>query len=140
MSTVNSFVGVLANLIKLIDAQLARMGSSSHVRVLRSDSLPAGAAALSHLDSRDPWVKIPSDRVIEQMPDEVRRRVLALVLHELLHMLETICSPGDMKQVMQLESTIGAETGVGADKVHELHNVFEDGRIERTSYTWRTGF
>ena len=140
MSTVNSFVGVLANLIKLIDAHLARMGSSSHVRVLRSDSLPAGAAALSHMDARDPWVKIPSDRVIEQMPDEVRRRVLALVLHELLHMLETICSPAEMKQVMQLESTIGAETGVGADKVHELHNVFEDGRIERTSYSWRPGF
>ena len=140
MSNVNSFVGVLANLIKLIDAQLVRMGSSSHVRVLRSDSLPAGAAALSHLDSRDPWIKTPSDRVIEQMPDEVRRRVLALVLHELLHMLETLCSPGDMKQVMAIESAIGAETGVGADKVHELHNVFEDGRIERTSYSWRPGF
>ena len=140
MSNVNSFVGVLANLIKLIDAQLARMGSSSHVRVLRSDSLPAGAAALSHMDARDPWVKIPSDRVIELMPDEVRRRVLALVLHELLHMLETICSPAEMKQVMAIESAIGAETGVGADKVHELHNVFEDGRIERTSYSWRPGF
>ena len=134
------FLGVLANLIQLINNQLARMGSSSHVRVLRSDSLPAGAAALSHMDARDPWVKIPSDRVIEQMPDEVRRRVLALVLHELLHMLETICSPGDMKQVMAIESAIGAETGVGADKVHELHNVFEDGRIERTSYSWRPGF
>ena len=140
MSTVNIFVGVLANLIKLIDAQLARMGSNSHVRVLRSDSLPAGAAAISHMDARDPWIKIPSDRVIKQMPDEVRRKVLALVLHELLHMLETICSPGDMKQVMALESSIGAETGVGADKVHELHNVFEDGRIERTSYSWRPGF
>ena len=140
MSTVNIFVGVLANLIKLIDAQLARMGSNSHVRVLRSDSLPAGAAAISHMDARDPWIKIPSDRVIKQMPDEVRRKVLALVLHELLHMLETLCSPDEMKQVMQLESTIGAETGVGADKVHELHNVFEDGRIERTSYSWRPGF
>ena len=140
MSTVNIFVGVLANLIKLIDAQLARMGSNSHVRVLRSDSLPAGAAAISHMDARDPWIKIPSDRVIKQMPDEVRRKVLALVLHELLHMLETLCSPAEMKQVMQLESTIGAETGVGADKVHELHNVFEDGRIERTSYSWRPGF
>ena len=140
MSNVNSFVGVLANLIKLIDAQLVRMGSSSHVRVLRSDSLPAGAAAVSHMDARDPWIKIPSDKVISQLPDEVRRRVLALVLHELLHVLETLCSPGDMKQVMQLESTIGQETGVGADKVHELHNVFEDGRIERTSYSWRPGF
>ena len=140
MSNVNSFVGVLANLIKLIDAQLARMGSSSHVRVLRSDSLPAGAAAVSHMDARDPWIKIPSDRVINQMPDEVRRKVLALVLHELLHVLETLCSPAEMKQVMQLESTIGQETGVGADKVHELHNVFEDGRIERTSYSWRPGF
>ena len=140
MSTVNIFVGVLANLIKLIDAQLARMGSNSHVRVLRSDSLPAGAAAISHMDARDPWIKIPSDRVIKQMPDEVRRRVLALVLHELLHMLETLCSPGDMKQVMALEESIGQETGVGADKVHELHNVFEDGRIERTSYSWRPGF
>ena len=140
MSNVNSFVGVLANLIKLIDAQLARMGSSSHVRVLRSDSLPAGAAAVSHMDARDPWIKIPSDRVINQLPDEVRRRVLALVLHELLHVLETLCSPGDMKQVMALEESIGQETGVGADKVHELHNVFEDGRIERTSYSWRPGF
>lgn len=140
MSNVNSFVGVLANLIKLIDAQLVRMGSSSHVRVLRSDSLPAGAAAVSHMDARDPWIKIPSDRVLSQLPDEVRRRVLALVLHELLHVLETLCSPGDMKQVMQLESTIGQETAVGADKVHELHNVFEDGRIERTSYSWRPGF
>ena len=140
MSTVNIFVGVLANLIKLIDAQLARMGSNSHVRVLRSDSLPAGAAAISHMDARDPWIKIPSDRVIKQMPDEVRRRVLALVLHELLHMLETLCSPAEMKQVMALEESIGQETGVGADKVHELHNVFEDGRIERTSYSWRPGF
>ena len=140
MSNINSFVGVLANLIKLIDAQLVRMGSSSHVRVLRSDSLPAGAAALSHMDMRDPWIKIPSDRVIQQMPDEVRRKVLALVLHELLHMLETLCSPDEMKQVMELEESIGQETGVGADKVHELHNVFEDGRIERTSYSWRPGF
>ena len=140
MSTVNIFVGVLANLIKLIDAQLARMGSNSHVRVLRSDSLPAGAAALSHMDMRDPWIKIPSDRVIKQMPDEVRRKVLALVLHELLHMLETLCSPAEMNQVMALEESIGQETGVGADKVHELHNVFEDGRIERTSYSWRPGF
>ena len=140
MSNINSFVGVLANLIKLIDAQLARMGSSSHVRVLRSDSLPAGAAAVSHMDARDPWIKIPSDKVINQLPDEVRRRVLALVLHELLHVLETLCSPGDMKQVMALEESIGKETGVGADKVHELHNVFEDGRIERTSYSWRPGF
>ena len=140
MSNVNSFVGVLANLIKLIDAQLARMGSSSHVRVLRSDSLPAGAAAVSHMDMRDPWIKIPSDRVLSQLPDDVRRRVLALVLHELLHVLETLCSPGDMKQVMKLEESIGQETGVGADKVHELHNVFEDGRIERTSYSWRPGF
>ena len=140
MSTVNIFVGVLANLIKLIDNQLACMGSSSHVRVIRADNLPNGAAALSHMDARDPWIKIPSDRVLRQMPDEVRRRVLALVLHELLHMLETLCSPDEMKQVMQLESTIGQETGVGADKVHELHNVFEDGRIERTSYSWRPGF
>jgi len=45
-----------------------------------------------------------------------------------------------MKQVMALEESIGQETGVGADKVHELHNVFEDGRIERTSYSWRPGF
>ena len=134
------FLGVLANLVQLINNQLARMGSNARLIVLRSDSLPAGAAALSHMDARDPWIKIPSDRVIKQMPDEVRRKVLALVLHELLHMLETLCSPDEMKQVMQLESTIGQETGVGADKVHELHNVFEDGRIERTSYSWRPGF
>lgn len=134
------FLGVLANLIQLINNQLARMGSNARLIVLRSDSLPAGAAALSHMDARDPWIKIPSDRVLKQMPDEVRRKVLALVLHELLHMLETLCSPAETKQVMQLESTIGQETGVGADKVHELHNVFEDGRIERTSYSWRPGF
>ena len=134
------FLGVLANLVQLVNAQLARMGSNARLRVLRADNLPNGAAALSHMDARDPWIKIPSDRVLRQMPDEVRRKVLALVLHELLHMLETLCSPGDMKQIMQLESTIGQETGVGADKVHELHNVFEDGRIERTSYSWRPGF
>lgn len=134
------FLGVLANLVQLVNVQLARMGSNSQLRVIRADNLPNGAAALSHLDSRDPWIKIPSDRVLRQMPDEVRRKVLALVLHELLHMLETLCSPGDMKQVMKLEESIGAETGVGADKVHELHNVFEDGRIERTSYSWRPGF
>lgn len=134
------FLGVLANLIQLINNQLARMGSNSQLRVVRADNLPDGAAALSHMDMRDPWIKIPSDRVLKQMPDEVRRKVLALVLHELLHMLETLCSPGDMKQVMKLEESIGQETGVGADKVHELHNVFEDGRIERTSYSWRPGF
>ena len=134
------FLGVLANLIQLINNQLARMGSNSQLRVVRADNLPNGAAALSHLDMRDPWIKIPSDRVLKQMPEEVRRKVMALVLHELLHMLETLCSPGDMKQVMALESAIGAETGVGADAVHQLHNVFEDGRIERTSYSWRPGF
>ena len=134
------FLGVLANLIQLINNQLARMGSNSQLRVVRADNLPNGAAALSHLDTRDPWIKIPSDRVLRQMPDEVRRKVLALVLHELLHMLETLCSPGDMKQVMALESAIGAETGTSADAVHQLHNVFEDGRIERTSYSWRPGF
>lgn len=134
------FLGVLANLIQLINNQLARMGSNSQLRVIRADNLPNGAAALSHMDSRDPWIKIPSDRVLKKMPDEVRHKVLALVLHELLHMLETLCSPGDMKQVMKLEESIGQETGIGADKVHELHNVFEDGRIERTSYSWRPGF
>jgi len=134
------FLGVLANLIQLINNQLARMGSNSQLRVIRADNLPNGAAALSHLDARDPWIKIPSDRVLRQMPEEVRRKVLALVLHELLHMLETLCSPGDMKQVMKQEESIGQETGVGADAVHQLHNVFEDGRIERTSYSWRPGF
>ena len=134
------FLGVLANLIQLINAQLARRGSNAQLRIIRADNLPNGAAALSHLDMRDPWIKIPSDRVLKQMPEEVRRKVLALVLHELLHMLETLCSPDEMKQVMTLESAIGAETGVGADKVHELHNIFEDGRIERTSYSWRPGF
>lgn len=131
---------MLANLIQLINNQLARMGSSSHVRVVRADNLPNGAAALSHMDMRDPWIKIPSDRVLKQMPDEVRRKVLALVLHELLHMLETLCSPAEMKQVMKLEESIGQETGTSADAVHTLHNVFEDGRIERTSYSWRPGF
>lgn len=135
-----AFLGVLANLIQLINNQLARMGSSSHVRVVRADNLPNGAAALSHMDMRDPWIKIPSDRVLKQMPDEVRRKVLALVLHELLHMLETLCSPAEMKQVMKLEESIGQETGTSADAVHTLHNVFEDGRIERTSYSWRPGF
>ena len=134
------FLGVLANLVQLINAQLARRGSNAQLRLIRADNLPNGAAALSHLDMRDPWIKIPSDRVLKQMPEAVRRKVMALVLHELLHMLETLCSPDEMKQVMALESAIGAETGVGADKVHELHNVFEDGRIERTSYSWRPGF
>ena len=134
------FLGVLASLIQLINAQLARMGSNARLRVIRSDNLPNGAAALSHLDTHDPWIMIPSDRILGQMPEELRRKVMALILHELLHMLETLCSPDDMKYIMKLESTIGAETGVGADKVHELHNVFEDGRIERTSYSWRPGF
>lgn len=131
---------MLANLVQLINNQLARMGSSSQLRVIRADNLPSGAAALSHMDARDPWIKIPSDRVLKQMSEGVRRKVLALILHELLHMLETLCSPAEMKQVMQLESTIGQETGTSEDAVHQLHNVFEDGRIERTSYSWRPGF
>lgn len=131
---------MLANLIQLINNQLARRGSNSQLRVVRADNLPNGAAALSHLDMRDPWVKIPSDRILRQMPEKVRRKVLALILHELLHMLETLCSPDEMKQVMALESSIGAETGTSADAVHTLHNVFEDGRIERTAYSWRPGF
>ena len=134
------FLGVLANLVQLVNTQLARTGSNARLRVIRADNLPNGAAALSHLDMRDPWIKIPSDRVLKQMPEEVRRKVLALVLHELLHMLETLCSPAEMKQVMALESAIGAETSTSADAVHQLHNVFEDGRIERTSYSWRPGF
>ena len=134
------FLGVLANLIQLINNQLACMGSNARLRVVRADNLPNGAAALSHLDTRDPWIKIPSDRVLRQMPDEVRRKVLALVLHELLHMLETLCSSAEMKQVMKLEESIGQETGTSADAVHQLHDVFEDGRIERTSYSWRPGF
>lgn len=134
------FLGVLANLVQLINIRLRLLGSNAQLRVIRADSLPNGAAALSHLDMRDPWIKIPSDRVLKQMPEEVRRKVLALILHELLHMLETLCTPAEMKQVMALESAIGAETGTSADAVHQLHNVFEDGRIERTSYSWRPGF
>lgn len=135
-----AYLAILAGLVQLINIRLRLMGSNAQLRVIRADSLPNGAAALSHLDSRDPWIKIPSDRVLRQMPEEVRRKVLALVLHELLHMLETLCSPDEMKQVMALEEAIGQETGVGADAVHTLHNVFEDGRIERTSYSWRPGF
>lgn len=134
------FLGVLANLVQLINIRLRLMGSNAQLRVIRADSLPNGAAALSHMDMRDPWIKIPSDRVLKQMPEKVRRKVLALILHELLHMLETLCTPDEMKQVMALESAIGAETGTSADAVHQLHNVFEDGRIERTSYSWRPGF
>lgn len=135
-----AYLAILAGLVQLINIRLRLMGSNAQLRVIRADNLPNGAAALSHLDMRDPWVKIPSDRVLKQMPEEVRRKVLALVLHELLHMLETLCSPDEMKQVMQIESSIGAETGTSADAVHALHNVFEDGRIERTSYSWRPGF
>lgn len=135
-----AYLAILAGLVQLINIRLRLMGSNAQLRVIRADNLPNGAAALSHLDMRDPWIKIPSDRVLKQMPEEVRRKVLALVLHELLHMLETLCSPGDMKQVMALEESIGQETGTSADAVHQLHNVFEDGRIERTSYSWRPGF
>lgn len=135
-----AYLAILAGLVQLINIRLRLMGSNAQLRVIRADNLPNGAAALSHLDMRDPWIKIPSDRVLKQMPEEVRRKVLALVLHELLHMLETLCSPAEMKQVMALESSIGAETGTSADAVHQLHNVFEDGRIERTSYSWRPGF
>lgn len=135
-----AYLAILAGLVQLINIRLRLMGSNAQLRVLRSDNLPNGAAALSHLDMRDPWIKIPSDRVLKQMPEEVRRKVMALVLHELLHMLETLCTPAEMKQVMALESSIGAETGTSADAVHQLHNVFEDGRIERTSYSWRPGF
>ena len=135
-----AYLAILAGLVQLINIRLRLMGSNAQLRVIRADNLPNGAAALSHLDSRDPWIKIPSDRVLKQMPEEVRRKVLALVLHELLHMLETLCTPDEMKQVMALESAIGAETGTSADAVHQLHNVFEDGRIERTSYSWRPGF
>lgn len=135
-----AYLAILAGLVQLINIRLRLMGSNAQLRVIRADNLPNGAAALSHLDMRDPWIKIPSDRVLKQMPEEVRRKVLALVLHELLHMLETLCSPAEMKQVMQIESAIGAETGTSADAVHQLHNVFEDGRIERTSYSWRPGF
>ena len=45
-----------------------------------------------------------------------------------------------MKMVTTSMPALRAETGVGADAVHTLHNVFEDGRIERTSYSWRPGF
>ena len=135
-----AYLAILAGLVQLINIRLRLMGSTAPLRVIRADNLPTGAAALSHLDMRDPWIKIPSDRVLKQMPEEVRRKVLALVLHELLHMLETLCTPDEMKQVMQIESSIGAETGTSADTVHQLHNVFEDGRIERTSYSWRPGF
>lgn len=140
MALMGAYLAILAGLVQLINIRLRLMGSNAQLRVIRADNLPNGAAALSHLDMRDPWVKIPSDRVLKQMPEEVRRKVLALVLHELLHMLETLCSPDEMKQVMQIESSIGAETGTSADAVHALHNVFEDGRIERTSYSWRPGF
>ena len=135
-----AYLAILAGLVQLINIRLRLMGSNAQLRVIRADNLPNGAAALSHMDMRDPWIKIPSDRVLKQMPDEVRRKVLALVLHELLHMLETLCSPDEMKQVMKLEESIGQETGTSADAVHQLHNVFEDGRIERTSYSWRPGF
>lgn len=110
------------------------------VTVKRYTTPSHDAAAWSVCDPAHAEIDTPSEAALGLLPKEKRDTYGSLELHEILHLLLTMC-PNVRDHMVQQEymRDWAKKLGVSADEFHRFFNVVEDPRIERAGVNERPG-
>ena len=98
------------------------------------------AAAWSVCDPSQAEIDTPSEAALGLLPKEKRDTYGSLELHEILHLLLTMCP--NVRDHMAQQAYLhdwAKKLGIGADEFHRFFNVVEDPRIERAGVCERPG-
>jgi len=98
------------------------------------------AAAWSVCDPQHAEIDTPSEAALGLLPKEKRDSYGALELHEILHLLLTMCP--NVRDHMAQQAYLhdwAKKLGMGAVEFHRFFNVVEDPRIERAGVCERPG-
>ena len=110
------------------------------VTVKRYTTPSHDAAAWSVCDPSQAEIDTPSEAALGLLPKEKRDTYGSLELHEILHLLLTMC-PTVRDHMEQQEYLRGwaKKLGMSANEFHRFFNVVEDPRIERAGVNERPG-
>lgn len=98
------------------------------------------AAAWSVCDPSQAEIDTPSEAALGLLPKEKRDTYGSLELHEILHLLLTMCpTVRDHMEQQEYMRSMAKSLGMSADEFHRFFNVVEDPRIERAGVCERPG-
>lgn len=110
------------------------------VTVKRYTTPSHDAAAWSVCDPTHAEIDTPSEAALGLLPREKRDTYGSLELHEILHLLLTMCpTVRDHMEQQEYLRQWAKKLGIGADEFHRFFNVVEDPRIERAGVCDRPG-
>ena len=110
------------------------------VTVKRYTTPSHDAAAWSVCDPQQAEIDTPSEAALALLPREKRDTYGSLELHEILHLLLTMCP--NVRDHMEQQAYLwdwAKKLGMGAGEFHRFFNVVEDPRIERAGVCERPG-
>lgn len=110
------------------------------VAVKRYTTPSHDAAAWSVCDPSRAEIDTPSEAALGLLPKEKRDTYGSLELHEILHLLLTMCP--NVRDHMEQQAYLrgwAKKLGMSADEFHRFFNVVEDPRIERAGVQERPG-
>ena len=98
------------------------------------------AAAWSVCDPAHAEIDTPSEAALGLLPKEKRDTYGSLELHEILHLLLTMCpNVRDHMEQQEYMRQVAKKLGMDAGEFHRFFNVVEDPRIERAGVCERPG-
>lgn len=98
------------------------------------------AAAWSVCDPSQAEIDTPSEAALALLPKEKRDTYGSLELHEILHLLLTMCPiVRDHMAQQEYMRSMAKSLGMSANEFHRFFNVVEDPRIERAGVNERPG-
>lgn len=98
------------------------------------------AAAWSVCDPSQAEIDTPSEAALGLLPKEKRDTYGSLELHEILHLLLTMCPiVRDHMEQQEYMRSMAKSLGMSANEFHRFFNVVEDPRIERAGVNERPG-
>ena len=110
------------------------------VTVKRYTTPSHNAAAWSVCDPSQAEIDTPSEAALGLLPKEKRDTYGSLELHEILHLLLTMCpTVRDHMAQQEYMRDWGKRLGMSANEFHRFFNVVEDPRIERAGVCERPG-
>ena len=110
------------------------------VAVKRYTTPSHDAAAWSVCDPSQAEIDTPSEAALGLLPKEKRDTYGSLELHEILHLLLTMCpTVRDHMSQQEYMRDWAKKLGVSANEFHRFFNVVEDPRIERAGVQERPG-
>ena len=110
------------------------------VTVKRYTTPSHDAAAWSVCDPAHAEIDTPSEAALALLPKEKRDTYGSLELHEILHLLLTMCpNVRDHMEQQEYMRSMAKSLGMGDVEFHRFFNVVEDPRIERAGVNERPG-